>query len=481
MKKISILGILFPLVILLAGACQDDPRFPDPGFDLMTGKNINIRRDTADSYKISLQVKAPAGIDVIQIIDGRTYEVLEELPEYKGKKEFEFQHTISFEGIPKTQDSVLMRMVRIVTLDTRAYNSSFKINIKKLSVPEVLLPHNNILGVASPIVGIRALITTGIHAITGIKVSVEGEEKYVVPATEFQGLSEYKLTTNIQYPFVSGQEYLMQIEVADSKGQMHREDITVKGIEMKKPKSIQYEQNGKPIGLYTFVYDEQNRIQQANYDDYLNAAASTKTTFLYQEDGQVTRVNYFYGTWNNEIYLKFDYDNEGKLTTSTLGWHTPGTDESEGMVFPPAQNFIYRPDGTVKQFDAGINTFDEIQYIDGFMPDEKICVESWPGLLSSMTQGSRRIKADFVPILFPTYIEGLPVFCKPQFMAEFNDVFCYKYVYTLLQPGYGNTAPETTFWPSYTYTTNEEGMLETFVRKTSVNTAMWTTLRFLYP
>lgn len=479
MKKILIQGILFSLLLLLAGACQDDPRFPDPGFDLMTGKNITIRRDTADHYMISLKVNAPAGIDVIQILDGRNYEVLEELPGYKGRKEFEFQYTVSFEEIPQTQDSVLMRMVRIVTLDSRAYNSSFKLNVKKLSVPEVFLPHNNILGVASPIVGIRALITTGIHTIAGIRVSIEGQEQYVVPAAEIQGLSEYKLTTNIQYPFVRDKEYLMQIEVTDDKGQVHREDIMVKGVEVKKPKSIQYEMNGKPYGLYTFVYDEQNRIKQADFENHISASTSTKAEFVYREDGKVTLVNYLYGDWPWQQYMKFEYDGEGKLTTSTLGRYMI-EDESQTFVFPLVQNFVYREDGTVRSFDAGINTLEEIQYIDGFLPGEKICVESWPTLLSSIAKGMRREKADFVPILFPTYIEGLPIFCMPQFMAEFNDIFCYKYVYTRLQPGYENTQSETLFWASYTYTTNEDGMLETFVRKTSTNSAQWMTLRFLY-
>lgn len=479
MKKIFIQGVFLPLLFLLVWGCQDDMRFPDPGFDLMTGKNITIRRDTADSYVISLKVNAPAGIDVIQILDGRNYQVLEELPEYKGKKEFQFQHAISFKEIPNTQDSVLMRMVRIVTLDTRAYNSSFKINVKKLSVPEVLLPHNNILGVASPIVGIRALITTGINKIAGIKVYIEGQEKYAVPVTELEGLSEYKLTANIQYPFVQGQEYLMRIEVADTKGQVHQEDITVKGVEMRRPKGIQYELNGKPYGYYTFGYDEKHRIQYADFENYVNASASTKAEFIYREDGKVTQVNYLYGTWNWQLYLKFAYDSEGRLMTSMLGRYMI-EDESQVFVFPTAQNFVYRGDGTVKQFDVGVNTIEEVQYTDGFMPDEKICTESWMTLLSSISKGNRRVKADFIPILFPTYIEGLPIFCMPQFMTEFNDIFCYKYVYTLVQPGYGNTESAATYWPSYTYTTNEEGMLETFVRKSSVNTAQWMTLRFLY-
>lgn len=479
MKKILIQGILFSLWFILVCACQDDPRFPDPGFDLMTGRNIVIRRDTADNYLIRLKVDAPAGVDVIQILDGRTYEVLEELPEYKGAKKFDFQHVISFEGIPQTQDSVLMRMVRIVTLDSRAYNSSFKINVKKLSIPEVFLPHNNILGVASPIVGIRALITTGINTISEIRVFIDNEEQYVVPLAEIQGLSEYKLTTNIQYPFMQGEEYLMRIEVKDDKGQVHRENITVKGVEVKKPKSIQYEMAGKPYGLYTFVYDEQHRILNADFENYMQPSASTKAEFVYREDGKVTAVNYLYGTWPWQCYMKFEYDGEGRLMTSLLGRYMI-EDESQSFTFPVVQNFVYREDGTVRNFDAGINTLEEIQYTDGFIPGEKICVESWPTLLSSIPKGMRREKADFVPILFPTYVEGLPVFCMPQFMTEFNDIFCYKYVYTRLKPGYENTQPETVYWPSYSYTTNEDGMLETFVRKTSVNTAQWITLRFLY-
>ena len=123
---------IFTILVLWIGmlclGCEDDPRFPDPGFDMLTDKQLTVRRDTAESYTIHLKVNAPAGIQTIQLLDGRTYDVIEDMTEYQRKTVFDFSYKIGFEGIDKNRDSVLIYTVRIVTEDRRAYNSSLKIN-----------------------------------------------------------------------------------------------------------------------------------------------------------------------------------------------------------------------------------------------------------------------------------------------------------------------------------------------------------------
>lgn len=90
----KIFTILVFWVGLLCLGCDDDPQFPDPGFDMLTDKQLTVRRDTAESYTIHLKVNAPAGVQTIQLLNGRTYDLLEDLTEYRGKTVFDFSHEI---------------------------------------------------------------------------------------------------------------------------------------------------------------------------------------------------------------------------------------------------------------------------------------------------------------------------------------------------------------------------------------------------
>ena len=226
---------IFTILVLWIGmlclGCEDDPRFPDPGFDMLTDKQLTVRRDTAESYTIHLKVNAPAGIQTIQLLDGRTYDVIEDMTEYQRKTVFDFSYKIGFEGIDKNRDSVLIYTVRIVTEDRRAYNSSFKINLLRLSVPEITLDGGNIIGTTAPLVVARGKVTTGINSIKSIRIFVDDRQQIELSGEEFEGVSEYDLEQIVPYDFETGKEYELRIEITDDKNQVHDERVMIKGIE----------------------------------------------------------------------------------------------------------------------------------------------------------------------------------------------------------------------------------------------------------
>ena len=85
----SLLYIL--LALSLFCACSDEPEFPDPGLDTTRTSRDTVRLDTIDAYMISMNVEAPNGIESIQLLNGRNYEVLEEFTEeYSRNEEFHF-------------------------------------------------------------------------------------------------------------------------------------------------------------------------------------------------------------------------------------------------------------------------------------------------------------------------------------------------------------------------------------------------------
>lgn len=468
MKKVFLIIALIGLFFAME-ACKDDPVFPDPGFDMLSDKNYVVRRDTAEEFMLRLNINAPAGIEVIQILDGRTYDLLEELTTYKGQTNFLFQHPIRFDNIDKNQDSVLMYNVRIVTQDSRAFNSSFKIDLKKLSRPELALVSGKIIGTCAPVVGIKGIVETGIYKLQSIKILIDGNERYSVPEAEIKDSTHFKLDANVTYNFETGKEYPVEIVVCDERGETCREELTVKGIKMKKAVKINMARDEEQYATYDIGYDEQGRIIKITYECPDYTSDSFIMEIFYNEDSSVAETKYYFHqdpTFKTQVFMTFTYDVEGFLEKA-IHWVIPDPSDPETKKeYAVLQNFKYRSDGTIQSFDNGITTYDDIQYADGFFEGEKIFAESWKQSPEYMTLGVRRIKKGFVPVLNPLYIEGLPKVWTARWFGEnkLADLFWYKYVYTETAPGPNNTEG-LSYWIQYAYTCGEDGQLATFTRK----------------
>lgn len=68
-----ILGLSF---LLLLQSCQEDPSFPDPGFEI-GDQRVEVRRDTADYYDIKMKMDVPNQVKEILLLDALDYSLLE--------------------------------------------------------------------------------------------------------------------------------------------------------------------------------------------------------------------------------------------------------------------------------------------------------------------------------------------------------------------------------------------------------------------
>ncbi|MEG2341225.1 MAG: hypothetical protein RSB69_10810, partial [Odoribacter sp.] len=121
--------------VLLAGllaACNDDPEFPDPGLDATSNVRDTVRRDTMDVYYLEMRVKAPNGVNTIQVLNGLNYAELDRLDEYAGQSDFLLRYAVDLKEITD-RDTILNYLIKVEDNDMRSYNKAFQLVVKRFS------------------------------------------------------------------------------------------------------------------------------------------------------------------------------------------------------------------------------------------------------------------------------------------------------------------------------------------------------------
>ena len=127
----AVLGLLG---LAMFQACQSDPVFPDPGFEI-GDQRVEVRRDTADYYDISFKMNVPNGVDHIDLLDATDYTLLDEIDEFNGKTNFDFNYRVDLTEFEK--DTVLNYIIKVVDKDARSTNRGIRIDVKGFSFPEI--------------------------------------------------------------------------------------------------------------------------------------------------------------------------------------------------------------------------------------------------------------------------------------------------------------------------------------------------------
>lgn len=484
MKKI----LLLVACSLSMWTCSKTPAFPDPGFDMVSDKKVTIRRDTCEVYNIRLNVSAPGGVDKIQILNGRTLEVVEELTQYRSQTNFQLSYPVDFADVNTMRDSVLMVGVRVITLDNRGFNSTYRIDLRRLSFPELTMPGNDVVSTTTPFVFLRGSVTTGIYKLKSVRAFIEGQLVWEAPQADIAELSEYEIQTTVPFDFQGGQEYPLRIEVRDERDEMRQWELTVKGIEFKRPATVQVvAQNNIAVGTMLLGYDTNGRTirieQQITDAAYAWSAAGWGRGRRYivditrHADGRVSEMNWTFNHARNATAVTtgaaravFTYNGD---QVSKIEYGAPTAFPSQTMT-----NFVWEDDGTtLRSFDYNGATTIDVHYEDGFVPGEKIFAERWTNTLSVWNVGTVRYHTEFVPVLNPLWIEGMPPFwCPGTLQREMTDMFWQKYIYTKDVPGPRSIELDenpNTYFPDFTYTNDENGQLQTFVRPIDRNNR-WT-------
>ncbi len=435
---------LFFWLSFLLIACQETPEFPDPKFDSTDTRIYEVRRDTADFVSLECFIDVPNGIDRIEILEGRSYEVLKVLEEYRGMKELEFNYQVDISDV--VRDSSLAYIVKVYDLKYRTYNKAFMVRVKRFSAPEIILEGGEIIATDVDAFSIRATLMTGMIPIRQVRLTVDGE-RLELPAVE-DDVTEYQL--NYRLPLRRQKEYSVQILLEDMDGRRTTKTIKIfKVREMEKPVKILC--GGRMSYEVLLEYDEQNRISLI---DVLN---HYKFQIVYDEikGKEVIRsISQSGYDLENPDYISyvFNYDTAGILQNVTEAWGSAMTYHIGQCLYDKEK---------LNGFVAGAVVVTQIAYED-IAGIGEVMSEVW-GTAFATTQEKDRIRAtDFQTMKIPTYLKQLPysLFVPFKVGILFQDVFLSPYVYLKMVKYLDSSVVLNNF----SYKTDEEGRLSSLTR-----------------
>ncbi len=468
MKKTYLLLVVV-LGLALMWSCQDDPEFPDPGFEL-EDQSVEVRRDTADVYTLSMEMEVPNGVDHIEVLNATNYDLIETVTGYEGKTNFSFNYEIDLTSFE--QDTTLYYIFKVVDKDDRSTNRGFTLTVKRFSFPEITLVGGTSLNVVVPIYQVKGIVSTGLNELESVQVLFKGEEQFIYVPEADTAVYDYVLSEVIGFGTLeSGEEYELDIIIKDNIGQESTTTITVRKSDgLKQPTGVKvYNFYNGYTDHIDIIYDEMDRVSQMVY--IFQSGSERFIDLYYNELGDVYTIDYYYyyeslpgyrhltqnfeykeGTSQLEQIVRYDYDMYD-------GSSTPVDNNRE----VESSNFVYDENGILVSFFGKSETLN-VYYADPFNTGESIFAEYWQSLdYNSITQEQRQHRSAFEPVYMPTYIDGLPPFVTVLPVAQvFNDLLFDLYVVTKTEVS--SSDPELMWEPTYTYTTDEEGNLATYTR-----------------
>lgn len=456
---------LLYMMLLLFGtmwACNDEPEFPDPGLDATRSSIDTVRRDTIDRYVISMDISAPNGVESIQVLNGRNYEIIDEFTEeYRGMTEFTFDYTVDLTEI--VVDTTLQYIVKVIDQNMRSYNKGFTLYVRKFSSPEIsIVGEAEVLGLVSSVFQLKALFETGLNTIASYRVLFEGE---VIDEQSFPDtlMHEYQYSQVISVDMEEGREYTLAIELTDNEGTVGRKEMGVRLIEMTRPTSITVVTESGTNRTMELFYDEGNDrldsmlitiYSQVLVDGYLQDwERHYRYDFQYTDEGMVS-------SW---VYTNVD---EGEESSNRVYTYIDGTrvktvDREEGSSNALDVQEWY-DHGGVKSYYVGTNAIlvDDIHYTPEIDGEGMVFSEYVTSSNRTNTQ-YRQHAEDMTAVLIPTYFPELPPLMLGSPDNIWQDLFMYKYVFAVTKYTYQEGNEETSW---VTYTTDTNGRLLTLRR-----------------
>lgn len=423
---------IFLLVFGTLWACSDEPEFPDPGLDATRTTIDTVRRDTMDSYLISMDISAPNGVDKIQLLNGRNYNVLEEFTEYGGQKNFTFEYNVDLREI--VNDTTLLYIVKVIDRNMRSYNKGFTLNVKKFSAPDIkVVGGEDVLGLVNSVFELKALFETGLNTIDSYRVYFEDQllDEGSFPDTL---MHEYKYKKVVDVKMEMGEEYRLRVELTDDKGQVGKKEMKLLLVELSYPEKVSVYASANLNRDVEFFYNAENRLDSLYITRYLQRMVDgymipyeryEAYKFEYNLEGMVSEWRFWdENTETSELELEqkmvYTYE-DGKIKYIA---------EDPGPADTDIEVFSWYDHGGIAGYWYGMEQVEDVHYVQELSGDGFVFAEWWPN--SARGEDNRVRCEDMTAILIPTYFPELPCLAMTSNSVDkdmWRDLFFLKYVF----------------------------------------------------
>lgn len=214
-------------LVAIAGfiACSDD----DPGMaPVIDGSEVNIelKRDTADTYRISLPITSEEGLAKVALIDNATSTALNEVTSFSNPNDYTYTYDLDL--TPYTENTVVMLTLKIEDKAGQIVNKKINVTVKKFSELDVRFATEGTITTQFENCNLKLTVVRGVIPLKEIQVYVGTTLENTFDLSLDAEQSKYDF--NVRIAGLKMDDNTVKIVVVDQKEQEFAKEITVKRI-----------------------------------------------------------------------------------------------------------------------------------------------------------------------------------------------------------------------------------------------------------
>ena len=433
-------------ILAVAGfvACSDD----DPGMaPVIDGKDVSveIKRDTADVYKISLPITSEEGLSKVSLIDNATNKAIDEQTSFSNPNNHTY--TYDFDLTPYTDNTVVMLTLKIEDKAGQIVNKKITLTVKKFSELDVRFATEGTITTCYENCNIKLTVVRGLIPLKELQVYVGENLSNSFDLSVDPEQSKYDF--NVRVKGLQNGDNTVKVVVIDNKDQKFDKLITINRTEQKKwqdlrkaifNESLEVSFNvGDMNGDFIVDHPDEDNNIYAVTSLYMSPDMSTMKTnvfeFEYNENKMVSKVIYLNQVLSmmagSFIETRIDYnytygDNDQVIKVSKV---------VEGTESDYITDIVYES-GTIKSYKIEGREYTP-QYIE--KEGEMIRVDHLDAALSGYTYDfsdkfGNPMYLDKLPALVPFEFEGFQFsqyLYNPYLFDQLKDGSTVKQSYTI--------------------------------------------------
>ncbi len=314
-------------LVAIAGfiACSDD----DPGMaPVIDGSEVNIelKRDTADTYRISLPITSEEGLAKVALIDNATSTALNEVTSFSNPNDYTYTYDLDL--TPYTENTVVMLTLKIEDKAGQIVNKKINVTVKKFSELDVRFATEGTITTQFENCNLKLTVVRGMIPLKEIQVYVGTTLENTFDLSLDAEQSKYDF--NVRIAGLKMDDNTVKIVVVDQKELEFAKEITVKRIK-----------------AMTWV-----NIDQSVYNGDINdmwGMYAMEVAVNDEKPGDLPGMDKFYrlalypGYANGSI-ADFEYDGD-KITKMTLSTVNSGMGSFEVLSTDAVYVYNYNEDG----------------------------------------------------------------------------------------------------------------------------------------